>query len=270
MEQAAAPKKATWKGALTFSMVAIQIKMYLAADDESNTGLKLLCKKHEVLVKSPRRCSFDDAVLEPIDIVKGLPVGGEQFVVFTEDDLDSLPLHTMKSIDIEQFVPQAQVPVLTHARGVYYLEPERESAVAYALLREALRKSKKYGVGRFAFREREVLGIIYAQDNCLMLTTLCWPSAIRTTKQLALPTQQPDKNNLRIALTLIDHLSADWEPESYVDGYKQAFDQLVEDKLAGKKTTAKPKPTKTPPDLQAALRASMAKTAGRKAKKPAA
>jgi DNA end-binding protein Ku len=260
--------RSMWRGAISFGMVAIPIRMYLATEAHSAVSFRQLCPHCKLPIKQQRHCPTDDHVVAFNDVLKGYEVGKNQFVIIDDEDLDKLPLKTTKTIDIMEFVERDAVPLGLYVKSAYYLEPEDVGVKPFFLLKRALEDTNKVAVAKIALRDREHLALIQSQDSTLLVNTLNWPDEIRSTEELNLPQNvKISDKEVAMATSLIDNLTDAFQPERYTDDYKAAFQQIIDQKMKGLEVTT-PVPTQEPKvmDLMAALKASVEATrAGKKA-----
>jgi DNA end-binding protein Ku len=267
--------RSMWRGAISFGMVAIPIRMYLATEAHSAVAFRQLCPHCQLPIKQQRHCPTDDHVVPYNDVLKGYEVAKNQFVIIDEEDLDKLPLKTTKTIDIMEFVERDAVPLGLYVKSAYYLEPEDVGVKPFMLLKRALEDTNKVAVAKIALRDREHLCLIQVQGNTLLVNTLNWPDEIRSTEELNLP-QNVKINDREVAMatSLIDNLTDEFQPGRYTDDYKAAFQQIIDQKMKGLEVVT-PTPAQEPKvmDLMAALKASVEATRQAKkapAEKPAA
>jgi DNA end-binding protein Ku len=186
--------------------------------------------------------------------------------VLTDDDLAHLPLPSARSIEVLNFSPADQVDPILWNRS-YYVEPEPAGTRAYVLLREALDRTGKVAVTKVALRQRESLAVLRTHDGVLVLETMLWPDEIRAADFPFLD-QDIDvrAQELRMATSLVDSMSEDFDPEQYHDEYREALQQVIEAKVEGREVTPAPEPAaeEEPASLLDALQASLdAATKGR-------
>jgi len=267
--------RSMWRGAISFGMVAIPVRMYLATEAHSAVSFRQLCPHCQLPIKQQRHCPTDDHVVAFNEVLKGYEVSKNQFVLIEEEDLDKLPLKTTRTIDIVEFVERNEVPLGLYIKSAYYLEPEDVGVKPFYLLKRALEDTNKVAVAKIALRDREHLSLIQVEGNTLLCNTLNWPDEIRSTEELNLPQNvKISDKEVQMATSLIDNLTDTFQPERYTDDYKAAFQQIVDQKMKGLKIVA-PTAAQEPKvmDLMAALRASVEATKqGKKkpAEKPAA
>ncbi len=248
-----------WRGAISFGMVAIPVRLYLATESKS-VSFRLLCPNDRTPVRNKRWCPTEDREIGWGDALRGYEVGKDEYVVITDEDLDELPLTTTHTIDIMEFCPNSEIEAGVYLKSAYYLEPEAVGAKPYALLRQALEKTGTVAIGKIALRDREHLCRLALHERGLLLNTLHWPDEIRSAAELAIPDESPDvkKGELDMAVMLIENLSAHFDPARHHDAYREAVIQVVEAKLNNQplERPAAVEPAKVT-DLMAALKASV-------------
>jgi DNA end-binding protein Ku len=200
-------------------------------------------------------------------VAKGYELATGDVVVLTDDDLQDLPLVTAHRIDVLHFSPAAQLdPIL--ANKAYYLEPEPAGVRAYALFRDALERSGRVAVAKVAIRQREALAALRVRDDVLVLETLLWPDEIRTPDFKFLDENVDVRSQeLKMAASLIDTMTEDFEPDQYHDTYRETLEAVVQAKIEGNDVVRPdgvdlPDAKKQPADLTEILRASVAAAKG--------
>jgi len=262
-----------WRGAISFGMVAIPIRLYLATESKS-VSFRLLCPNDHTPIRNKRWCTLEDKEIGWNEAVRGYEVGKDEYVVIDDKDLDELPLNSTHTIDIVEFCPDAEIEAGVYLKSAYYLEPEPVGTKPYALLRAALEQTGKVAIGKIALRDREHLCRLALHDKGLLLNTLHWPDEIRSSGELAIPQDGADihKRELDMAVMLVENLSAHFDPERLHDDYREALLKVVEAKLGNRPVERLPErePAKVT-DLMAALKASVeAAQAGRRDQEEAA
>ena len=166
-------------------------------------------------------------------MAKGYELATGDVVVLTDDDLKELPLATAKRIDVLHFSPAGQLdPILSNK--AYYLEPEPPGVRAYALFRDALERSGRVAVAKVAIRQREALAALRVRDGVLVLETLLWPDEVRTPDFKFLDEDVDVRSQeLKMAASLIDTMTEDFDPSLYKDAYREALEALVQAKIEG-------------------------------------
>lgn len=263
--------RSMWRGAISFGMVAIPVRMYLATESKS-VSFRLLCPSCHRPIKNRRYCPHEDREVGWNETVRGYEVSKEEFVEVDDSDLDRLPLPSSRAIEILEFVDDSSIDASVFIKQAYYLEPEQVGAKPYMLLRRALEKTGRVAIGRLALRDREhLVRLALHGATGIVLNTLHWPDEIRDIGELSLPHADVgvSKGELDMAVMLVESLSAAFDPSRHHDRYREALLEVVEEKLGHRE--ARP-PEVTQPaqvmDLMAALKASL--EASREGREPAA
>ncbi len=251
--------RAIWKGAVSFGLVSIAVKLY-AATEEKNIRFNQVHREDGGRIKYQRTCSLDGVEVNYDDIAKGYDIGGGEMVILDDSDFADLPLSTSRAIEVLEFVPSEQVDPILYAKA-YYLEPEATAAKPYVLLRDALIDSDRVAIVKVALRQREQLATLRVREGVLVLNTMLWPDEVRETDFAFL-----DENisvrapELAMATSLIDSMATDFDPDLYTDNYRAALQEVIDAKIGGREIVApvsvEEKPTGAV-DLMAALKASV-------------
>jgi DNA end-binding protein Ku len=264
-----------WKGAISFGLVSIPVGLYSATSRE-DLSFRLLHAKDRSPIAYRRFCAEENVEVPWSEIVKGYEYEKGQFVVMTEADFAKAGAEATQRIDIRDFVPADEID-FTHFEQPYYVEPTKVGAKAYALLREALRRTGRIGVATVVLRQREHLAALKVSGDVLVLTTMRFADEIVEPAELEVPRGEAglDRREIDLALQLVDTLAAHWEPDKYTDQYRETLMKAIEQKMQGRDVTppaARKPPTKVV-DLMHALEASLkaaparpaARAAGRRA-----
>jgi len=250
--------RAIWKGAVSFGLVSIAVKLYSATEEKS-------IRFHQVhrddggRIRYQRICSVCGKQVEYDDIAKGYDLGGGEIVVLTDEDFADLPLSTSRAIDVLEFVPTEQIDPILFNKS-YYLEPEGTATKPYILLRDALADSKRVAIVKIALRQREQLATLRVRDDVLVLNTMLWPDEVRQPDFAFLDEEvEAREPELAMAASLIDSMTGDFVPEEYTDDYREALQQVIDAKVEGREIEVPAEPEEAPAavDLMAALRASV-------------
>ena len=221
--------RAIWKGALTFGLVNVPVKVYSATEDH-DVSLHQVHNKDGGRIRYQRVCEIDGEVVPYSDIDKAYD-DGDKTVVLTKDDLASLPAEKSREIDVVEFVPSEQIDLLTLDRA-YYLEPDSASNKAYVLLREALESTERTAIVRMALRQKTRLAALRVYGNVLMVQTLLWNDEVREAKFPSLDEKaRISDKELDLSKQLIEILSSDFDPDQFVDEYQQELRTLIAAKL---------------------------------------
>lgn len=250
-----------WRGAISFGMVAIPVRLYLATESKS-VSFRMLCPNDHTPIRNKRWCPDEDKEIPWGSTVRGYEVGKDEFVEIDDSDLDDLPLTTSHTCEILEFCDDSEIEAGVYIKSAYYLEPEAVGVKPYYLLKAALEKTGKVAVGKIAFRDREHLCRVALHEKGLLLNTLHWPDEIRNPGELSLPEDEarPEihKRELDMAMMLVDNLSATFDPQRYKDDYREALLAVVEAKVNNQPLQrAEPERPSKVTDLMAALKASV-------------
>jgi DNA end-binding protein Ku len=261
--------KAFWKGAISFGMVSIPVKMYIATTSRT-PNFHLLHKKCLTRPKQVLYCQEDKEYFSSTETVRGYEYAKEQYVVMKDSDFDNVPVRTTHAIDIVGFVKAEEIDPI-YFYGSHYLEPEELSAKPFCLLREALRQSGRVGLAKVAFQRREHLGCIRPLDSLLVMHTMHYQDEILPRTDITVPEKEFTNDEMKMAGSLIDVMARKFQPGDYRDEYQQALEEIIQAKLAGKeiKVTEMPKYEEIP-DLMAALKASIEAATRESATRPSA
>jgi DNA end-binding protein Ku len=249
--------KTIWKGAISFGLVTIPVRVY-GATEEKSLRFHQLHAPDGGRIRYKRVCSVDGEEIDWSEIVKGYEYEKDHYVTLTDEELASLPVTTAKAIEIERFVDADQIDPIFFQKS-YYVVPEATGLKAYQLLREAMVDDDKVAVAKVAFREKEHLATLRLRDNIFVLETMYWPDEIRAADFDVLDEQaQVRPQEVRMARSLIESLSSDFEPGEFQDTYRAALEELVAKKVQGEEITysEEAEPSKVV-DLMEALRASV-------------
>ena len=259
--------RAMWKGAISFGLVTIPVSVY-PATEEKTLRFNQLHDEDGGRIRMKRVCSVDGEEVGYEHIVKGYEYEKDRYVILTDDDFEAIPVESSRSIDIQQFVDLEEIDPMLYKKS-YYLVPEETGAKAYALLREALNKAGKVGIAKVSFRDKEHLAALRFRDESFVLETMFWPDEIREADFGGVDVDtKPRANELEMAQTLIDNLTAAWNPEEFSDEYRESLLRVVEAKINGEEIeVVEAEPAAKVVDLMEALKASVA--AAKKETKPA-
>ena len=250
--------RAMWKGAISFGLVTIPVSVY-PATEEKTLRFNQLHDEDGGRIRMKRTCSIDGEEIGYEHIVKGYEYEKDRYVILTDEDFEAIPVESSRAIDIQQFVDLEEIDPMQYKKS-YYLVPEETGAKAYALLREALNRSGKVGIAKVSFRDKEHLAALRFRDEAFVLETMYWPDEIREADFGGVDVSAKIRpNELEMAQTLIDNLTADWDPAEFKDEYREAMLRIVEAKINGEEIEiVEAAPTAKVVDLMEALKASVA------------
>jgi DNA end-binding protein Ku len=222
--------RSIWKGAITFGLVNVPVKVYSATQDH-DVELHQVHDADGGRIRYQRRCEVCGNVVDYAHIDKAF-TDGDKTVVITDADLKSLPEERSREIDVVEFVPSDQLDPIMFDRS-YYLEPDGSSPKAYVLLRRTLEQTDRTAIVHFALRQKTRLAALRVRDNVLMLQTLLWDDEVRVAEFPALETNvKISDRELDLSAALVDSFAADFTPGDFTDEYQAQLRLLIEEKLA--------------------------------------
>ncbi|MGY1715535.1 Ku protein [Geodermatophilus nigrescens] len=256
--------RSIWRGAVSFGLVSIGVKLYTATEDKD-------VRFHQVhaadggRVKYKRVCSIDGEEIEYGDIAKGYELPDGQLVILTDDDLAEMPLATRREIEVLQFVDQGDIDPVQYEK-TYYLEPDGPATRPYVLLRDALENTGRVAITKIALRQRESLAALRVKDGVLVLHTMRWPDEIRRPDFGFLDEDVSVRpQELQMAEALIGSMTGEFDPTEFSDDYREAMTALLEAKASGGEVQPVPEtadPGAAVVDLMSALRRSVERARG--------
>jgi DNA end-binding protein Ku len=261
-----------WKGAIQFGLVTIPVKLYVATESRAGVSFNMLHAEDLSRIQMKIFCPVEEEIISRSDTVKGYEYAPDKYVVINDEDLEKLPLKTVRSIEIEQFVDATEAAGQTKfVKQAYYVEADRVGRKAFALLKDVLQDKNLTAICKIVIRDREVLAALDPFDNTMLLSTLYWPDEIRALGDLDIPDEEVELKpaEKKMAAQLIEAMTGEFDPAAYRDEYREALMQVIESKIEGRETVEiepAEEPTKLV-DLMAALQASVnAATSAREAK----
>jgi DNA end-binding protein Ku len=251
--------RAIWKGAVSFGLVSISVRLF-SATEEKDIRFHQVHREDGGRIRYKRTCSVCGEEVSYDDIAKGYDLGGGELVILTDEDFAELPLTTSRAIDVLEFVPAEQVDPILYNKA-YFLEPEGTATKPYVLLRDALTDSERVAIVKVALRQREQLATLRVREGVLLLNTMLWPDEIRKANfgflDEDISVRPPE---LAMASSLIDSMTGDFQPDAFTDDYRTALQEVIDAKVEGREVVA-PEEEKAAPaaavDLMAALKASV-------------
>ena len=256
--------RAIWKGAVSFGLVSVPVKLY-SATESKDISFRQVHAKDGGRIKYQRTCSLDGEEVEYADIAKGYETEDGEMVILTDEDMEQLPANSSREISVEKFVPSDQIDPMLFEKS-YYLEPEKSGAKPYALLREALEAADRMALVTVSLRNRTSLAVLRVRDDVIVMQTMMWPDEIREADFGSVDTAEAKPAEVKMAKMLVETLAGDFDPSEFEDDYREAVEQMVKAKIEGgevKSTPAAKKSSGEVVDLLAALQRSVdaAKTA---------
>src|SRR5438552_895119 len=262
--------RAIWKGSISFGLINIPIALYPATRKEE-LRFRLLRAKDLSPVNYKRVAKADGKEVPWDEIVKGYEYEKGKFVVLKDEDFQRVDLEATQTVDIQDFVDVDEIDPMFFYKP-YYLEPQKGGDKAYVLLCDALEESKKVGIAKVIIKTRQYLAGVKAEDGVLVLELMHFADELADTEKLHVPKKvEVGKREMTMARSLIDSMSAKWNPQKYHDDYREALMELIEEKVeaGGKEIEEKPKKAPKPTkviDLVKVLQQSLEQTGKAKAK----
>ncbi len=251
--------RSIWKGAISFGLVTIPIKVY-GATEEKDISFRQIHAEDQGRIKYKRVCEKCGEEVEFAKIAKGYEAPDGRLAILEKQDFEDLPLATTKAVDVVQFVDASTIDPIMFDKP-YYLEADGPGVKPYVLLRDALRGSGKAAVVKVALRSRESIALIRVVDDVMVLQTLLWPDEVRDAGFAAPPADvKVSDAEVAMATMFIDQMTGEFEPTAYTDSYREALEKVVESKLTGVALTSEEGEELKQADvvdLVAALRASV-------------
>jgi DNA end-binding protein Ku len=258
--------RAIWKGTISFGLVNIPIALYPATRREE-LRFRLL-RKTDLSPVNYKRVAEKDGREVPWDqIVKGYEYEKGKYIVLKDEDFQRVDIEATQTVEIQDFVELEEIDPMFFYKP-YYLEPQKGGDKAYVLLRDSLEESKRVGIAKVVIKTRQYLAGVKPKDGALVLELMHFADELADTSKLHIPKKtEIGKRELNMAKSLIDSMSAKWNPEKYHDEYREALMEVIEQKVeaGGKEIETKPKkppkPTKVI-DLVEVLQRSLEQSGG--------
>ncbi|MFZ5851581.1 MAG: Ku protein, partial [Actinomycetota bacterium] len=224
-----------WKGTISFGLVSIPVRLF-AATEERSVALHQVHAEDGGRIRYRRVCSLDGTEVAYADIARGYELPDGEVVVLTDEDFASLPLSSSRTIEVDSFVPMDQIEPIQLSRS-YYCDPTADTK-PYVLLREALARTGRVALVKVALRQREALAVLRPREGVLVLQTMLWPDEVREARFRFLEADVPVRpQELAMAESYVEALAGDFTPEAYQDRYRQALEELIAAKTAGRQVS---------------------------------
>jgi DNA end-binding protein Ku len=224
--------RSVWKGAITFGLITIPVGLYTAVEDR-DISFHLLSGEDGSRIRYKRVSQKTGEEVNWDDMVKGYEYEDGSYVTFTHEELERIPADSIKAIDIVQFAPAEEIDPVYFER-TYYVAPDESGAKAYRVLLEALQGSSRVGVGKVTIREKERLCTLRAKGAVLVIETMYWPDEIRVPVFEILDAEfSVSDQEVEMATSLIEQLTADFDPARFHDSYREKLEEAIEAKIEG-------------------------------------
>ncbi|MEU1981649.1 Ku protein [Nocardia sp. NPDC019395] len=223
--------RSIWKGSIAFGLVNVPVKVYTATEDHD-------IKFHQVHAKDGGRIKYDRVCtvcgqsVKFADIDKQYESPEGEKVILTDDDFGKLPVAEKHEIPVLQFVPSDQIDPILYDK-TYYLEPDSTTPKAYVLLAATLEGIERTALVHFTLRQKTRLAAMRVRDGMLVLQTLLWPDEVRSVSFESLEeAKAPRPQEIKMAETLVESMSEDFDPDQYTDEYQVELQRLLEEAIA--------------------------------------
>jgi DNA end-binding protein Ku len=225
-----------WKGHIRFLLVAIPIRVYNAIEASEKIQFNQLHREDFGPIGYDKRCKKCGQVVTNDQITKGYQYEPDRYAIVEPDDIAKIKIKTTKAVDIVGFVDASEIPT-TFYDSPYYVGPDGPvSEKPYALLREVLKQTGKIGLAKVVLRDREDLVAVFPHENGLVLQKLHYPHEIRSMNEVPEleGAKKLDKNELKLATTLVEQMSTTLSDIDTIDQYHEALKKLIDSKIKGR------------------------------------
>ena len=223
--------RAIWKGAVSFGLVNVPVRLYSATENH-DVQFRQVHRTDGGRIRYKRFCSKDGQEVAYDDIAKGYETEDGQMIVLTDEDMAELPTRSSKEISVEKFVPEDQIDPMLLDKS-YYLEPDKTATKPYVLLREALEAQGRMAIVTVSIRTRMTMAVLRVRDGVIVMQTMLWPDEIRSADFASVEDQELSDKEMSMARMLIDELAGDYDPDEFEDDYALAVEALVRAKIEG-------------------------------------
>ena len=264
--------RAIGTGTVSFGLVSIPVKLYSATHASAGVSFNLLHKKCGSRLKQQYMCPAENERVERDDMVKGYEFAKDRYVTFTAEELKQLEEKASQSIDIAEFLPRDRIDPLYFDKA-YYLGPDKGGEKAYRLLGEAMKRSGRCAIGRWAARGKQYLVLIRPVGEALVMQQLLYADEVRALADVPMVPADVKEPELKLAMQLIDQIAAnEFRPEAYEDDVRKRILEAIQRKVDGQEVSMAPADTPQAQviDLMEALKASLARRETDAVSEPAA
>ena len=253
---------------IAFGMVSIPVKLYSATQALAGVSFNLLHGACGSRLKQQYLCAREGVVVERADMVKGYEFAKDQYVTFTPEELKELEEKGTQTIEISEFVPAESIDPIYYDKA-YFLGPDKGGAKPYALLAESMRQTRQTAVGRYAARGKQYIVQLRAVPGGLVMQQLLYAPEVRVIEDIGIEEAPVRDTELALAKQLIAQISSErFDPTAYEDDVKKRIEAAVQKKVEGQEIAISPSAPEVGAqviDLMEALRASLDKTAPKRA-----
>ena len=249
---------------ISFGLVSIPVKIYSSGESTSGVRFNMLHKKCGSRLKQQYVCPQDEEIVPRSEMSKGYEFAKGQYVMFSDDELKALQERATHAVEITEFLPTSKVDPIYFEKS-YYLGPDKGADRAYKLLAEALRKSGRSAIAKYAARGKQYLVLLRPMKDALVMQQLRYADEIRSISEVPLGDAVVKPGELKLALQIVDQAVSDkFSPEDYEDEVRNRILVQIEKKVDGQEIVLTPEeePKAQVIDLMQALKSSLAKKAG--------
>jgi DNA end-binding protein Ku len=250
--------RSIWNGTITFGLMRVPIKVHSATEDRS-VHFHQVHAKDGARIEHRRICAKEGKAVPYDQVAKGYEVKKGKYVLLDQEEIDAAAGRLSREIELEEFVAAGDIDPVYYDRG-YYLGAGEDGQDAYRLLHDALRRAERVGLGRWVFHNREYLVAVRALDDIIALHTMRFADELVEADSLDLPSpsRKPSRREVKMAGTLVDSLSAAFDPSKFADSYRERVLALIAAKGRGEEPHLPDAPEPAgDTDLEAALSASL-------------
>jgi DNA end-binding protein Ku len=247
-----------WKGAISFGLVHVPVKLY-SATEKKDIKFNYLHDKCKTPIRYERVCPTCETEVPMEEVVKGYEYEKGKYVILKDEDFENIPLESAKTVEILNFIKLSEIDPIFFDKS-YYLAPGDGGQKAYELLKQAMEMTGKVAIAKVVIRSKESLAALRVYKDVILMETLFYPDEIRGTQLMPEIGYKVNihENEIKMANNLIDSLTETFEPEKYHNQYRQALNDLIESKITGEEFEVVPRPeTGKVVDLMEALKASI-------------
>lgn len=229
--------RASWSGSITVNLFTVPVQLYKATEPHEGPKTYQVHAHDGGRIRYKRFCELEDAEVPFKEIAKGVEIDEDEQVILTPEDLESLPMPSLRIIDVQGFVDQDTFDPMQFDQAYYVGLGKRAPDKPYVLLREAMRESGKVAVAKVTLSTKESLALLRVVDDLLVLHTMLWPDEVRQA-DLRAPSEAVHANELKMAQSLLDEVTKGFTLDDLHDEYHEAMQALVEAKQHGAKPAA--------------------------------
>jgi len=228
--------RSVWKGSLGFGMVSIPTKLYPATENK-RISFHQIHSECGSRIKMPKWCPVCDRAVESFELKKGYEISKDQHIILDEGDFEALPLNSLKTIEVVEFVDGADIDTRCYS-DCYLLSCEDTGSKAFTLFLNAMTKLNLVGIAKLTYRDREHLSAIQPYDGIMLLQTLHYADELRAYDEIKPREVTISEKESDLAESLVKAMIAKFELAKYQNEYREALMQLIEAKMSGEVITA--------------------------------